>query len=289
MNLGKLLEEVYTAAGLLALRRVATGGSVTTVIDTGIINRKGDGYYAQGANGGHILIVSTTTDAAAPQAQFGEVSQFTLTTTTPTFTVPTMTAAVGAGDVYAVFKPIIGLQEMIGRINEGLRRLGEHETTNDFSLTTLADTRVYALPDGIHANNILDIEIGNDTDGWEDAPGYSIAPYGTTDSLIFTALPPTDTTTPANKKIKIRYHRVHPTLAAYNDVVMQSISDDLAIAVCAEAAYELLMRKRPAWYADKTRMAMFQDIRNQAAQARAEHPVRMKPASRQPRVNLSEY
>jgi hypothetical protein len=67
MNLGKLLEEVYAACGLQVLRRVATGGSATTVEDTAIKNRKGDGFYAQGANGGHVMIISQTTDRAAPE------------------------------------------------------------------------------------------------------------------------------------------------------------------------------------------------------------------------------
>jgi hypothetical protein len=289
MLLGKLLEEVYTACGLLALRRVATGGSTTTVVDTGMINRKADGYYAQGASGGHILIVSTTTDGLAPQGQFGEISTYTLTTATPTFTVPTMTAGVGAGDVYAVCKPVIQLQEMIGRINEGLRRLQETEAS-DFSLTTLSDTRVYDLPSGVRPDNILGIEIGNDTDGYEDAPGYDLIPSqgSGTSTLIFTALPPTDSTTPTNKTIKIRYHAVHPTLALYSDTVEKSVSDELAIAVCAEAAYELLMAKKPAYFVDKSKFGLFQFIQARAAAARAERPIRTKPATRQSRINLSE-
>ena len=62
MQLGKLLEEVYVSCGLQVLRRKATGGTTTTIVDTGMINRRPDGYFAQGANGGHILFMSQTTD-----------------------------------------------------------------------------------------------------------------------------------------------------------------------------------------------------------------------------------
>src|SRR5688572_22050535 len=127
MLFGKLLEEVYIAVGLQFQRRVATGGSTTTVVDSGYVNRKGDGHYAQGPNGGHILFISQTTDDGAPVNQFGEVSAYTFSTSTPTFTIPVLSAAVGAGDIYAVMKPQVQLYEMIGRVNEGLRRLGEIE------------------------------------------------------------------------------------------------------------------------------------------------------------------
>lgn len=291
MNLGKLLEEVYVSCGLLALRRAATGGSTTTVVDSAYANRKGDGYYSQGANGGHILIISQTTDRAAPEGQFGEISGFTLSTTTPTFTVPTMTAAAGAGDIYSVMKPAIQLQEMIGRINEGLRRITEQERV-DTTLTTLANTLAYNLPTGVRKNNILKIEIGNDAYnyGWEDAPGYEITPSsgGTADILRFHFQPDYDSSTAANKTIKITYLASHPVLSVYSDYVEKSLSDDLVIKICAEAAFEMLMRKKTSSYTEKGKVLMWAEIQQRAAMARQEHPVRNQPANRKPRINLGE-
>ena len=289
MNLGKLLEETYIACGLQVLRRVATGGTATTVVDSGIVNKKSDGYYAQGANGGHILFISQSTDGLSPQGKFGEVSAFTLSTTTPTFTIPTVTDAVAAGDIYAVMKPIIQLYEMIGRVNEGLRRLGEQDRPNT-TLTGLADTLVYSLPAGINVTNIKKIEIGNNTDGWCDAPGYTIQPQqgGTVDQLMFTHQPPYDSTTPANQTIKITYHGPHPTLSIYSDYVEKSVPDELAIAICAEVAWELLMRKKTTFFSDRTKQAMFNDIQKQSAKAQAEHPIRTKPADLPKRINFAE-
>lgn len=290
MQLGKLLEEVYIACGLQVLRRMATGGSTTTVVDSAYTNKRGDNYFAQGANGGHILFVSVTTDGLAPQGQFGEVSGF-VNSGGPTFTVPTMTAAAGSGDIYSVMKPVVQLYEMIARVNEGLRRLGEQDRPNT-TLTTLADTLAYTLPSGVNATNIKKIEIGSDDPdyGWRDVPGYSIQPQaaGTGDQLIFTAQPPYDSTTPANYTIKITYHGPHPTLSAYSDYVEKSIADELAIAVCAESAWEYLMQKRPASYGDKTKLAQYQSIQARSQQAQFMYPIRSKPGNAQRRFNFGE-
>lgn len=290
MQLGKLLEEVYIACGLQVLRRKATGGTTTTVVDSNYTNKRGDNYFAQGSNGGHILFVSETTDLAAPQGQFGEISAF-VNLGGPTFTVPTMTAAVGSGDIYAVMKPVIPLYEMVARINEGLRRLGEQDRPNT-TLTTLEDTLAYTLPSGVNATNIKRIEIGSDDPDykWRDADGYSLQPQsaGTGDQLIFTSQPPYDSDTPANYSIKITYHGPHPTLSAYSDYVEKSIADELAIAICAESAWEYLMQKRPASYGDKTKLAQYQSIQARSQQAQFMYPIRSKPGSAQRRYTLGE-
>lgn len=290
MQLGKLLEEVYIACGLQVLRRKATGGTTTTVVDSAYTNKRGDNYYAQGANGGHILFLSETTDGLAPQGQFGEISAF-VNSGGPTFTVPTMTAVAGSGDIYAVMKPVIQLYEMIARINEGLRRLGEQDRSNT-TLTGLADTLAYTLPAGINATNIKKIEIGSDDPDypWRDAPGFSIQPIaaGTGDQLIFTKQPPYDSTTPANCTIKITYHGPHPALSIYSDYVEKSIADELAISVCAESAWEYLMQKRPASYGDKTKIAQYQAIQARSQQAQIMYPIRSKPGSAQRRFHFGE-
>ena len=291
MQLGKLLEEVYVSCGLQVLRRKATGGTTTTIVDTGMINRRPDGYFAQGANGGHILFMSQTTDFNTPQGQFGEISAYTLSTSTPTFTVPTMLATAASGDIYAVMKPTISLYEMIDRINVGLGRLPALELVDE-TLTTLEDTLAYDLPFAVGAYELLGVEIGTNDPGygWQDAPGFSIVPRdgSTTDKLVFTSQPPYDALTPANKTIRIRYRGKHQTLYSFGEYVEKSVPDELAIAVCAEAAWELLMRKRPAYYKDQTRMTMYQDIQKRAKDALADNPIRMKPASRMPRINLGE-
>lgn len=290
MQLGKLLEEVYRACGLQALRRVATGGTTTTVVDSAFTNKKGDNFYAQGSNGGHILFMSSTTDGLAPQGQFGEISAF-VNSATPTFTVPTMTAAAGAGDIYTVVKPTLTAYEMIAAVNDGLRRLGELDCVNT-TLTGLASTLAYTLPSGINVTNIKKVEIGNDSIsyGWVDANlyGLSVQPKaaGTGDQLLFTHQPPYDSTTAANQTIKITYHAPHPTLAVYSDYVEKSVPDELAIAFCAEAAMIFLMRKRPSNYGDKTRLALLGDIQNRRGEAEFKYPIRSQPGTGKRRFTL---
>ena len=289
MNLGTLMEEVCVACGLQVLRRAATGGSTTTVVDSGILNRRPDGYYAQGEKGGHLVFISDTTDDLAPIHQFGEVSSFTLSASTPTFTIPTLTAAVASGDIYAVMKPEVQLYELIGRINAGLRRLTEQERV-DTSLTTLAETIAYNLPAGIRASNILGIEIGNDTDGWGDVTGYSVTPKSgaSLDQLIFVSQPATDSTTPANQTIKIRYQYVHPTLSVYSDSVEKSVHDELAVAVCTKAVMELIMRKRPSSFSNKARLGLWNDIQMAEARAMDAFRVNIKPAEMMKRHRLRD-
>lgn len=282
MIVGKLLEEMYISCGLMVLRRAATGGSTTTVIDSGIKNKsgRGDGYYAKGNNGGHILFISQTTDRAAPEGQYSEVTDFTLSDSTPTFAISTVTAAVDAGDIYTVAKPTIQLYEMISRMNEGLRNLGVMEVS-DVSLYGIANQTKYDLPAAITRSNFISLEIGSDTYGWVDAGGFDIFPKSgsTADQLIFTHQPPYDPGTPANQTFKIRYLDSHPVMSVYSDTIEKAIPNDLAIKVCAAAAWELLMRKRPGWYTDESKMALYQAIKNDATRAIQENPIRIKPAN----------
>lgn len=289
MQLGKLLEECYVACGLQVLRRAATGGSTTTVIDTGLANKYGENKFSQGIQGGHILFIAQTTDRAAPEGQYGEVSAYATPTSTPTFTVPTMSAAAGSGDIYAVMKPTIQLYEMINRVNEGLRRLPKREKT-DTSLTGTIDTLSYSLPLPINRYNIQKIEIGNNTDGWQDAPGFTIVPAtgSTTDKLLFTKQPPYDTTTAANQTFKITYRDVHPVLSTYSDYVEKNIPDELALAVCVESALEYLMNKKPSFFQDKNKLAVYQNAMKRAADAREMHMVRTVPARRQNSLNFGD-
>lgn len=289
MQFGKLLEEVYFKCGFRVLRRVATGGSTTTVQDTGIINKYGENKFAQGANGGHILFISQTTDLAAPQHQYGEVSAYANPITTPTFTIPTLSATAASGDIYSLMKPNIPLYEMIAVCNDGLRGLPALELV-DTSLTTLNETLVYNLPFAAGQYEIQELHIGNDTDGWADMRGHYTVPNSgsTANKLIFYAQPVIDSVTPANQTIRIRYLAKHPTLSIYSDYVEKSVPDNVAIAVCAEAALESIMRKRPSWFNDKTRMGMWGEIKEAARQAKMENPIRLKPATRQRRIGLGE-
>ncbi len=289
MQLGRLLEEVYVACGLQVLRRAATGGSVTTVIDTTIANEFSENEFTGGIDDKHILFISASTDGAAPQGEFGEVSAFATPTTTPTFTVPTMTAAAASGDVYALMEPAIPLYEMISCINKGLRRLPDRERV-DTSLTAVVDTLSYSLPLPINRYVIQKIEIGNNTDGWEDAPGFTVVPStgGTTDKLLFTSQPNWDTASAATKTIKITWRYVHPTLSTYSDYVEKNIPDEMAISICAEAAIEYLMQKNPTFFRDPNRKALYENATQRTQQAKAEHVVRVVPARRQPRLSLRD-
>jgi len=160
----------------------------------------------------------------------------------------------------------------------------------DVSLAGVANQLAYNLPLATGAYELLGIEIGSDTYGWKDVGGFSITPKGAgnQDQLIFTHQPPYDSTTAANQTFKIRYRATHPSLSVYSDYVEKSVPDELAIAVCAEAAIELLMVKKSTFFSDKTKLAMYANIQKRSAQAQAENPIRIKPSIHPQRFNLSE-
>jgi len=287
MQFGELLERVYAALGAQVLRRTATGGTTTTVVDTGIVNEFQDDEFTGASDEKHVLFISETTDDLSPLHEFGEVSAYD--SATETFTIPTLTAAPASGDVYALMEPVIPLQEMISAVNRGLTRLPEREKV-DTSLTTATDTLNYNLPLPVNRYVISKIEIGNNTDGWEDAPGYTIVPMGagTQDVLLFTQQPDYDNSTPANKTIKITWQFTHPYVSTYADYIEKSVPDEVAISICADAALEYVMKKNPSYYRDQNRRAMYDDTRGRAQEAQRMHPTRTMPARRQNRINLRE-
>lgn len=289
MQFGKLLEEVSIACGFQLFRRVATGGSTTSIQDTGLVNRYGENKFAQGSNGGHLIFISQTTDRAAPEGQYGEISAFSTPTTVPTFVFPTMTATLAAGDIYTVIKPVLQLQEFISRVNEGLRRLTQTERI-DTTLTTSSGTLVYDLPLPINKANLQSVEIGNDTNGWQDILGFDVIPNsgGTADQLDFTHQPMYDSVTAANKTIRLRYVYSHPVMSIYSDYIEKSVQDNLAKSICAEAVMEHVMLKKPSYFSDESRRAIFNDIMARASQAKGDNLQRVAPPRRQSRLKLRE-
>ena len=239
MILGKLLETTLTACGLLDLRQPATGGSTTTVQDTALLNKKGTNFYKD-----RILVVSKTTNGAAPQGQFGIVSAYSAANP-PTFTVPTMTQTAHSGDIYAVMKNTIALYEAIEQINIAMDMLPAVRL-EDTSLTASASTLEYTLPIATKGYPIQDVLIGNSTNGWKQKRDYKIRPAvgGSTETLVFQTQPPYDTNTPANGTIRLIYLGKQTALSAFSDTISEKYADELVNAVCAFQMIEYYINKK---------------------------------------------
>jgi hypothetical protein len=116
----------------------ATGGSTTTVVDTGLTatNSSDDDF-----NGGMVLVVKDSAGAAAaPEAEFGKVTDYTASSGTITL-APALSVAAASGDQYAV---VAGkhypFEDMLRIINRTLRWLGPFPAWDETSLVPLKKT-----------------------------------------------------------------------------------------------------------------------------------------------------
>src|SRR3990167_6302277 len=97
MDLWRGLSQGLSHIGLLQYGR-ATGGSVTTVIDT---NRPEEDEPEDFEDGTIIILRDSAGAGAAPEGEFSRVTAYAPGTTTFT-TADTLTAAVASGDRYGV-------------------------------------------------------------------------------------------------------------------------------------------------------------------------------------------
>jgi len=119
----------------------ATGGSTTTVVDTGGLYAPDDfwvGHYAY-------ILEDAGGEGAAPEGEERPVTDYDQGTATLTVD-PEFSAAVGSGDVYELFAT--RRAEVVAAINAGVRAAGETwlVATVDTTVTIAADDYDYDLP-----------------------------------------------------------------------------------------------------------------------------------------------
>ncbi len=113
----RVCDKLY--AGRRPIRGTATGGSTSTVVDSG--------HALSGATADrfdhHWIKIATSTDGAAPQPQVRQISEGGYTAASGTFTVPSVfTAAVAAGDTYEIHE-LFHPDEIDTIANDFLRQL----------------------------------------------------------------------------------------------------------------------------------------------------------------------
>jgi hypothetical protein len=222
---------------------VATGGSATTIVDT-VMRTEADDYWNEGA-----LIVLETTDDLAPAWEMRTISDFVNTTSTVTVGTA-FSAAVGAGDSYAILKKRYPLNIIKQQVNLALTRLGA-VPREDTSLTAVADQTEYTLP--LVANPLLRQVWYNTNDDdsndnqWSEIVNWSVrhgAP-GTGDTLIIPQLT-------AGKTIRLIYMGRHARLEADDDYLQEDIPVERVVYPAALGCLQ--------WYRDKTRTDDFRDM-----------------------------
>lgn len=256
-----LFDLVYRTARMLNImvEGVATGGSSTTIVDTGRIEDSGrfDGgtafitYDAAGLN-------------AAPQGQMAVVDSYVTGTIT---LISALTADVAAGDRYAVTKKRYTMDTITQKVNEVLGAL-ENIPYTDTTLTSVASQTEYTMPS---ANANLDpVEVWYQTNTsnvldnqWAEITGWRIkrADVGTADTLIIPQLT-------AGVKIMLVYNRPHPELRIYSDKLSERIHPDLIIY---PAALSLAMSKNDN---DPVTVALINFLSKKSDMAKIDHVIR---------------
>jgi hypothetical protein len=138
-NLFDLTYQLAVALGVVN-EGTATGGSATTLVDTVELTQADDFW-----NKGTVWVTYDAAGAgAAPQGEFSVVSDFTASSDTADLR-STLTAAIAAGDKYAIARPRYPLSLLTSKINEVLRTI-PIQTDDIATVTIAADQFEYSLP-----------------------------------------------------------------------------------------------------------------------------------------------
>lgn len=229
-SLSDVLQRVYTKLGMLNID-IATAGAATTAT---LGNKANDGDKDNAWKNG-VLFVVRTTDAASPQGKFQRISSYVASS--GLFTVDTtFTDAVGVGDIIGYADNTYPFRLMVEMVNQVLRtiKIGLVYTT----LTTVSEQSEYALPVTVKRLPPSKVEIQSNSDSndnqYIEIMGCTYVP-ATAGSTAIITLPYVPT---AGYTIRIWYNGDHPTLDTYEDVVSETIDEELLASMVAGAALE---------------------------------------------------
>ena len=259
-NLGELLFEVAKELGLVQLMSEATGGTTTTVVDTSL---DADSNEFDDSS----IIIFETTDNADPEFEFKKISSYD--SASNTFTVPTLSAAVGSGDKYCVLSAQFTLLQLIEFINTGLRALGDIEYVDTTTLDSIEDITEYVSQIGWNKNRPTKIFIQTLAEAsnnlWKEISPDSwthMLPSlpGETGLIIF------DTPLPAGYDLKIIYRNRHTKVKDFDDNISETIPMNLAIASIKKVIRNYFAQLTQ--FSDESAKALYDDANNNYKEAK---------------------
>jgi hypothetical protein len=138
------------------LEGTATGGSATTVVDTGSFDPYPDDWW----NNGTIWLRSGNNSGKSAIITDWDQSD-------ETWTFPTLTLLCAANDLYSVAGKLYPRYMLIQAVNAAMQTIGgDDDDYEDSSYVTVADQTAYALPAGVY--NVKRVLIA----------GSTVSPYG---------------------------------------------------------------------------------------------------------------
>ena len=256
-NLFDILLHTYDELGQL-VNGVATGGSSTTLVDSGLAGKDGD--WKQGT----LFIKYDGAGAgAAPEGEFTEVTAYTRTAGTVTFASSALSASPASTDEYALASKQWTLDDMKRIVNRALVRMGDIQAV-DTSLTTAAGQTEYTIPAAAR-RNLRRVYMDQYSDSDDARPRELVNWRVEGNSLIFRDQPE------SGKTLTLLYMGPHAVLQDYNDTLSTYVHLN---RIVAEAAYMALKSKVRA--TEGTDRQAVRDINDAAADleiARRQYPI----------------
>ncbi len=221
-TLSNILRDVLIELGELRIN-LATGGSATTIVDSGI-SGSDDDY-----NGGTMILIRDAAGAAgAPQEEFAEVTDYTASSGTITGAASSFSANPVAGDTYGVGTIKYPHFHMIQMVNRALSQVGDVPRT-DTSITTAASQTEYAVPVALKRQPPyrVDLQIvttDSNNNQWKEIDRgrwYYVPVVGGTTGLLIVP-----DQLPTGRLLRLWYKRAHSAVSAYNDTIYEGIHEE---------------------------------------------------------------
>ena len=234
LQLYQVLLDMYADLGHGQVRKVTGTGTTATTIDTAIKT----GGLEVGS-----IIVRSTTDALAPQGEFGRVTAFNPTTST--WAHDALTVATAAGDYVQLCRNQIPLYDGIEIVNRALRALPMVVLVDTTALDTAETQTEYAAAVAWKHSRPRRIDIqtntgdSNDND-WEILHGWDYVPAGANSAglLIFDSQPT------ASRDLRIWYDADHPRVSLYSDYINEMLRPEVVRATVLQEVLDFLIAKQ---------------------------------------------
>ena len=255
-NLNDILLRLFDDLGELQPYGIATGGSSTTLLDSGIGGSDDDWI------GGTVFVVEA--DATAPEGQYGEVTAYAAATGTLTFAatgINGISSAPAALDEYALASDKYHLDKARSFVNRGLVRMGDVPKTDE-TLTTAASTTEYTIPAaarwGLRRVYIAQYATANNERWVENTTWRQEASI-----LIFRRQPP------VSRTIKLVHLGPHTRLAAYSDTLDANVALNRAVA----EAYFVALTDPLSTLEDPLSQRQLQEAKDELNRMRGIYPI----------------
>ena len=225
-TLSQLLQDSYRSLGRTTTF-LATSGSATTIACTALKEKFQEDEFEDSA-----FFITDTTDGLTPKGKFGLITSYSESSPANTFTIPTVTDVVAAGDTITIVDALFPLQEMISLSNLAMSSMGDI-TLIDTSITTSSAKTEYAIPVGLKRRDPIKVQYQSITTDSDDNKWFTLQPStyeivpaagGSTGLLIFRD------ELPSGHNLKIWYRGVHPDLTIFSSTLSEYIHPQLAQA-----------------------------------------------------------